>query len=434
MCGIVGIIAKNTNGFLHQHTNIFTEMLYANALRGFDSTGVFGVNKSGNVDIKKMATQASHFISHPDYKEFETSMFSKYHFAIGHNRKATLGEKSSYNAHPFWDKDENICLIHNGTIKNQHELCKTSEVDSAAIANALGEADNIESVIEKIDGAFALIWYNVKEKTLYLIRNKERPLFISETNDSFILSSEDSLSYWIAKRNGQDITSTGFLKENVLYSIDLEDKTLYEHNVIEQKKNIINHLPSHTTTIHQNKLPTLITSTESTINDCPDTYYLCERDLEFTTPQEIHTILKKNDKLLCTIESYDPLKTKGKIKLNFLPINTKSLLCYSIMKESDLDTIALTKLVEVTIKHIYIEHDKINLVASISNKNIDYYTDQEDTIITEEMWFDDKFPLECTICSVPVKHRDIPKSIIDLGNMKVDVLTCPTCAETFYAK
>ena len=58
MCGIVGIISKQTSGFRHKDTDLFKQMLYADALRGFDSTGIFGVNKYGNLKMIKAAKDA----------------------------------------------------------------------------------------------------------------------------------------------------------------------------------------------------------------------------------------------------------------------------------------------------------------------------------------------------------------------------------------
>ena len=134
MCGIVGIISKQTNGFRHKDTDLFKQMLYADALRGFDSTGIFGVNKYGNLKMIKAAKDASEFIKTKAFGDFKTDMLMKYRIVVGHNRAATKGATTDDNAHPFIEK--NICLIHNGTIHGHKELANT-EVDSHAICHAI---------------------------------------------------------------------------------------------------------------------------------------------------------------------------------------------------------------------------------------------------------------------------------------------------------
>ena len=46
MCGIVGIATKQNNGFTSAEGDMFRDMLYLDAFRGWDSTGVFGVDKN----------------------------------------------------------------------------------------------------------------------------------------------------------------------------------------------------------------------------------------------------------------------------------------------------------------------------------------------------------------------------------------------------
>ena len=58
MCGLVALIAKRQAGFFSPDQDIFKQMLYADAVRGWDATGVFGVTKGGNIDVKKQAVAA----------------------------------------------------------------------------------------------------------------------------------------------------------------------------------------------------------------------------------------------------------------------------------------------------------------------------------------------------------------------------------------
>ena len=64
MCGIIGSFAKNASGFSQKDIDIYTQMLYADAVRGWDATGVFGIDKIGNIDVKKSARAAGPFIQY----------------------------------------------------------------------------------------------------------------------------------------------------------------------------------------------------------------------------------------------------------------------------------------------------------------------------------------------------------------------------------
>ena len=78
MCGLVGILTKRTNGFFSAEADAFQQMLYADAVRGHDATGVFGVTKEGNVDIKKQAAAASIFVSSTEFSSFKAKIVPAY--------------------------------------------------------------------------------------------------------------------------------------------------------------------------------------------------------------------------------------------------------------------------------------------------------------------------------------------------------------------
>jgi len=198
MCGLVAMISKSDSGFAFKSGEMFNQMLYANALRGMDSTGVFGVNKYGNLKLHKSATRASKFMETKAYEEFTKDIFSDYRIVVGHNRASTRGATVDENAHPFLEG--HTCLVHNGTLHN-HKHMKDVDVDSHAICHAIDEKDYKEVLVEEIDGAFALIWYDGKEKKLHISRNKERPLWIVETPMVDYIASEPTMLYWLIERN-----------------------------------------------------------------------------------------------------------------------------------------------------------------------------------------------------------------------------------------
>lgn len=197
MCGIVGLIAKTQNISLPYYSdNLFTWMLRCDTIRGLDSTGVFGVAESGQLDYLKADTNAFIFTMSQQYGDF-IRRYKNYKFIVGHNRKATSGSISAANAHPF--QERHIILVHNGTLFNAKTLAET-EVDSHAIAHALADHDTV-TALGKISGAYALVWYDQNDKTLNLARNKDRPLYLVEYDDYWAIASEPGLPMWLNSRD-----------------------------------------------------------------------------------------------------------------------------------------------------------------------------------------------------------------------------------------
>lgn len=232
MCGLVGLIAKNKTGFDFKSSSVFKQLLFSDVVRGQDSTGVFGVNKYGNLIAHKSAQAASDMIKTETFKKFADAIFQDFRFVFGHNRASTRGATTDQNAHPF--VEGNICLMHNGTLKSHHHLAKT-EVDSHAICHSLNE-QGYQETFENLDGAFALIWYNAEEKKLYIARNSERPLHMAETNSCFYFASELKMLDWILARNEIKDYKLYYLQENKTYSWNLNDASKFELTDTPKKK------------------------------------------------------------------------------------------------------------------------------------------------------------------------------------------------------
>ena len=219
MCGIVGIIAKDRMPFFGD--DVFTELLRADTIRGEDSTGVFGVTHGNKVDIVKGNANGYIFTASPNYDKFKRKIYQKYAAVIGHNRKATKGSITPHNAHPF--KEGNIYLVHNGMMRNANSVDSTVEVDSMAIAKALQQHNAVEG-LNKIDGAYALVWYDQKDKTLNLARNSERPLFLLEYETAWIISSELGLPAWILGRLDHKCKNYRLIETKKILSFELNQR------------------------------------------------------------------------------------------------------------------------------------------------------------------------------------------------------------------
>ncbi len=245
MCGIVGMIAKKSNGFLFKHRQMFEQMLQVDVLRGDDSTGMYQVNKHGNVRWCKEASTPLAIMEHTTAKSFMSDIAFDAQIVVGHNRKATKGTVVDENAHPFIEDD--IILVHNGTLTNHKDLNAEVEVDSHAIAHVISE-HGIVSAIQKLKGAYAVAAYDTKKKKLYLFRNKERPLWLAESEDGWFFASEPWMLYGMAWRN--QITFTTKLvqvEENKLYTFDASKQNELSIEVVPEVKTF---LPA---VVHMNK-------------------------------------------------------------------------------------------------------------------------------------------------------------------------------------
>ncbi len=237
MCGLVGLINKYNAGFTLGQENAFFEMLYADAVRGYDSTGVVGVTRHGDMFIAKEAYEAAFVIpqikGEEFFKENMSTARNEGKIWIGHNRKATMGKTNDENAHPFVI-DKQFAFVHNGTLLNHSALAKT-DVDSKALAlvlyDAMGKEDwkeALEEVLGRVWGAYACVWYDQRVHKLYMLRNKERPLSIIETPNAFYWASEPAMAAWILTRNGYKDKECTLIsvKENTLMEFDVNNTTL----------------------------------------------------------------------------------------------------------------------------------------------------------------------------------------------------------------
>lgn len=235
MCGIVGIVSKYTNGFSGKEADVFRDMLFVDTLRGFDSTGVFGVSNTSNVVVHKDAINGPDFIKTNDFINFRNTGISSGKIMVGHNRAATRGIINAANAHPFYipitgsdrDPQDHIILVQNGTWKGDHKQIKDTEVDTEVIAHILAEEEDIEKALHKINAAYALVWYNTKTQKLYLVRNDERPLCIAYTeDDGLVFASEINTILWACSRNDLKLKQVPYLiKENHVLDATLDTVT-----------------------------------------------------------------------------------------------------------------------------------------------------------------------------------------------------------------
>ncbi len=234
MCGIVGVIPRQKNGFTAVQQRMFYQMLFANELRGIDATGVITVHTTGDFGIMKEANAAYYFNDQFIDSDLDKDLYKNGCAVIGHNRAKTVGDNKDLNAHPFV-VDKTFAMVHNGTLRNHLELEKLdgigqTEVDSEALtrvfAQAMDQEDwktSMQDALGRVKGAFACVWYDQKRHQVCMIRNSERPLGLAMTKQSVLFASELGLAGWIASRNGEGVEEFKSLAVHTLYTFDMKE-------------------------------------------------------------------------------------------------------------------------------------------------------------------------------------------------------------------
>ncbi len=217
MCGIVGVAGN----LFKNDVDVFNQLLFVDTLRGQDSTGVAAVsNDLKDVRVFKRVGPAYEVM---DSKQYDSVANSQARILIGHNRYGTMGGKTRSNAHPF--EFENVVGVHNGTIshisKGRMHMGSTFGTDSEGIycnINEHGIQDTIDKMKDSTD-AYCLVYYDVEDKTLCMIRNDKRPMFFAYDEDRIRIywASELGMLHWILARNGVKYKTAYHLPENVLF-------------------------------------------------------------------------------------------------------------------------------------------------------------------------------------------------------------------------
>lgn len=217
MCGIVGVLTKNPTATTR---NIFKTMHFLDRLRGDHGSGIIGVDRGLKTTWYKKAVPTPDFYNYPVASRIVEEPNNI--LLVGHNRAATMGKINDDNAHPFERGD--LVGVHNGTLTSRFNLkdYQTIDVDSDNIYHHMS-AHGVKDTIRELRGAFTLVWVDIKNNTLHMIRNNERPLSLISSKDgnSLFFASEPWMIQVAAKREKVELGEVQDLKVGALISIDL---------------------------------------------------------------------------------------------------------------------------------------------------------------------------------------------------------------------
>lgn len=235
MCGLIASIDYSTSKYFAIDGEAFFSMLLLNSLRGAHSTGAFAVRIDGRSEFIKVIGGPHNLEKWKDWDDFLSRIPTKYTALVGHGRFATRGGISVKNAHPF--KRGDITLVHNGTISNFEELKKiykeksAFEVDSDLCAN-LFQTYEVKEAIEKIEGAFAFIYYDNRDRKIRVIRNYERLLYMFKRTDrlQYLFASDEAIFDWL-KSKYKFMGKSEIVPSGTLFTLSIDKEDVKEEKV-----------------------------------------------------------------------------------------------------------------------------------------------------------------------------------------------------------
>lgn len=190
--------------------------------RGYDSCGICSINKEGKLVWNKCANKKNMTAVQAVGEKLDCHKDNR--IIIGHSRWATTGAITDANAHPHFDNDNRVALVHNGIIENYQDLKDflidegyffSSETDTEVIAVLIGFyldqgydfMKALETSIEQLHGTWGLAIISTETPNkLYLCKNGS-PLVVGYDDNFALVASESSAvlnhvkNYFLLKNN-----------------------------------------------------------------------------------------------------------------------------------------------------------------------------------------------------------------------------------------
>ncbi len=192
MCGIFGYIGKKNA------VEIVLKGLKRLEYRGYDSSGIAGLNGTG-LEFIKQAGKISEMESALEKKGLHLDM------AIAHTRWATHGRPTEVNAHPHFNTESTLAIVHNGIIENHTELRNhlekkgfsfVTDTDTEVIAHLISDhykGDLLKAIGETLPmlkGAFSIAVIHKDHPNLIVGAANHAPLAVGVGEEEMFIASD----------------------------------------------------------------------------------------------------------------------------------------------------------------------------------------------------------------------------------------------------
>jgi glucosamine--fructose-6-phosphate aminotransferase (isomerizing) len=192
MCGIIGIIAKRPVAAE------LIEGLRRLEYRGYDSAGVATLI-DGRIERRRAEGKLANLVARLEREPVQGAI------GIGHTRWATHGLPTEGNAHPI--ATDRVAVVHNGIIENFQALKRElvglgyqfhTQTDTEAVAilathhlsQGLAPAQAVARTLERLEGAFALVFLFAGEHDLLICARRGSPLAIGYGDGEMFVGSD----------------------------------------------------------------------------------------------------------------------------------------------------------------------------------------------------------------------------------------------------
>ncbi len=197
MCGIFGYLGTRNSA------KICIEGLKRLEYRGYDSAGIAGILNGNLISCKELGK--IHVL-----EETVNAQSLDFEIGIAHTRWATHGKPSKENAHPHFDQEKNIAVVHNGIIENHNALRDMlrkkgrtfeSDTDSEVIAQLIShfyEGDFLLAVqksLSLLQGFWGLAIIHKNHPDQIITAARENPLAIAlhpNRTEAFVASDANA--------------------------------------------------------------------------------------------------------------------------------------------------------------------------------------------------------------------------------------------------
>ncbi|MDK9701000.1 MAG: glutamine--fructose-6-phosphate transaminase (isomerizing), partial [bacterium] len=196
MCGIIGYIGQK------DALPVLLQGLERMEYRGYDSAGV-AIIDNGVMHTDKTVGRINMLLESTAKRTLPGKL------GLGHTRWATHGVPSVLNAHPHFDQNKTIALVHNGIIENYQSIRLrleregiqfVSETDTEVLAQLIGFLYNgnleqaVQEALSQVEGAYGIAVIHKDEPDTLIAARVSSPIIIGlGVGENFVASDPAAL-------------------------------------------------------------------------------------------------------------------------------------------------------------------------------------------------------------------------------------------------